>query len=55
MRKYTERLSFTLPAASKERLKLSARLRDISMSELIRRRVRQYMEFNVEPTVDTKR
>ena len=37
MRRYTERIRFTLPIEQKERLRLRAELEGISMSELLRR------------------
>ena len=37
MRRYTERMSFTVPADTKARRKRLARERSISLSELIRR------------------
>jgi hypothetical protein len=37
MRRYTERIRFTLPSDEKERLRLRAKLEGISLSELLRR------------------
>lgn len=44
MRRLTERVEFTLPIETKERLKVAAKREGISMSELIRRRVRAKIE-----------
>ena len=39
MRRYTERVRFTLPAETKVRLKVEALAREISLSELVRRKL----------------
>jgi predicted HicB family RNase H-like nuclease len=44
MRRYTERIDFTLPVQAKERLKAAARREGVSMSELVRRQVRKMMD-----------
>jgi len=43
MQRYTERIDFSLPAETKVRLKAEAELEGISMSELIRRRVADFI------------
>ena len=39
MKKYTERMSFTVPADVKARWKMRAKERGISLSELVRRAI----------------
>jgi hypothetical protein len=48
MRRYTERVRFSLPTAAKERLKTEARRQRISLSELIRRKVHGQMDVEDE-------
>jgi len=44
MKRYTERVDFTLSIKTKERLRIAAKREGVSLSELIRRRVRSFMD-----------
>ena len=48
MRKYTERVRFSLSTEAKERLKAEAKYRGISLSEHIRRKLHRRMELEDE-------
>jgi hypothetical protein len=43
LRRYTERIDFTVPVQTKEQLKAAARREGVSMSDLVRRQVRKMM------------
>jgi predicted DNA-binding protein len=44
VRKYTERIDFILPVETKERLRAAAKREGMSISELVRRRIRKFID-----------
>jgi hypothetical protein len=44
MKKYTERVDFNLSVEVKDQLRAAAKREGVSMSEIVRRRVRSFMD-----------